>query len=370
MMTSYRPTRMSISRSAIVQNIQNIKRYYEEQNRPIRHFFAVVKANGYGHGMEEVVRASESEVNYFAVATVDEALRLRKMTKLPILVLGPSPVESIPEAVTHQITLTVPSVEWLVEAENQYPREPLILHMKLNTGMNRIGLQTGEEIERAFQLLRNTAYEIEGVFTHFARADEEERSWTDEQVRIFEELLQYFPERPSIVHVSNSAATLRFPEYVYDGVRYGISLYGLPPSPYVETILPIRLIKAMTLTTEVAKITKVPSQSQISYGGTYETKKLEYVATLPIGYADGLRRQLTGQQVIIKGSKYPIIGTICMDQCMILVNENISVGEIVTLIGIDKGEEISVNDWSNSLNTINYEVCTSFSARISRELSQ
>lgn len=369
-MTSYRPTRITISRSAIVHNIRSIKQYYEDQKRPIRYFFAVVKANGYGHGMEQVAQAAEKEVNYFAVATIDEALKLRKCTDLPILVLGPSPVRSIPDAVTHQITLTVPSVDWLSEATREYPKHSLTLHIKLNTGMNRIGLRTANEIAQVFRLLQHTSYDVEGVFTHFARADEEDRTWTDEQVDRFEQLLRQFPERPRIVHVSNSAATLRFPEYVYDGVRYGISLYGLAPSPFVETMLPVSLKKAMTLTTEVALVKTLPPQTQISYGGIYETKHLERIATLPIGYADGLRRQLTGQYILIKGEKFPIIGTICMDQCMILVNENISVGEIVTLIGIDKGEEISVNDWSNSLNTINYEVCTSFSARISRELSQ
>jgi alanine racemase len=363
----YRPTKAIVNLQAIQENIKNLKQYLPHQTSII----AVVKADGYGHGEVEVAQAAiDAGARMVSVATPDEALHLRNGgIEADILVMGPSPVDFAEKAATLGIRVTVSEAEWLRQAVKFIERvdRPLNVHVKIDSGMGRIGLRSEDAVREIIEVIEGTtAIRLEGTFTHFACADEEDSSRTEEQFNRFMELVDKFPQRPPFVHASNSAATLLYPEYALDAVRFGISLYGIAPSSYVETKLPFELKKAFTLETELAYVKKLEKGSRISYGGTYETEQDEWIGTLPIGYADGLKRGLRGQEVLIAGERMPIVGTICMDQCMVRLPRKLHVGEKVTLIGRQGEEEITMEEWADRLGTIPYEIAVTIGKRVPR----
>lgn len=364
---NYRPTKALIQLNAIQENLKNLKRYLPDQTGVI----AVVKADGYGHGEVEVAQAAiEAGVMMVAVATPDEAIRLRDGGILsPILVMGPSPVEFAEKAVELDIRVTVSDAKWLqaaVYGSTRFER-PLNIHVKIDSGMGRIGLRDECALKEIIEVVNeSSSILVEGVFTHFACADEENAEPTMEQFQKFMTLVAAFPEKPPIVHASNSAATLLYPEYALDAVRFGISLYGIAPSSFVESKLPFRLHRALTLETELAYVKYLEKGNRISYGGTYETTEGEWIGTIPIGYADGLKRGLRGQEVLIAGERMPIVGTICMDQCMVKLPRELPIGEKVTLIGVQGEEEITMEEWALRLGTIPYEIAVTISKRVPR----
>lgn len=364
---NYRPTKALVQLSAIQENLKNLKQYLPEQTGVI----AVVKADGYGHGEVEVARAAiEAGAMMVSVATPDEAVRLREGGILsPILVMGPSPVEFAVQAVQLDICVTISDAQWLQEAVDgikQFER-PMKVHVKIDSGMGRIGLRTEDELIEILDVVNASDHiQVEGVFTHFACADEENAGPTNEQFHKFMALVSAFPKKPPIVHASNSAATLLYPEYALDAVRFGISLYGIAPSSFVESKLPFQLHRALTLETELAYVKCLEKGNRISYGGTYETTEGEWIGTIPIGYADGLKRGLRGQEVLIAGERMPIVGTICMDQCMVKLPRELPVGEKVTLIGVQGEEEITMEEWAIRLGTIPYEIAVTISKRVPR----
>jgi len=362
----YRPTKAIVNLRAIQENINNLKQYLPHHTSII----AVVKADGYGQGEVQVAQAAiEAGARMVSVATPDEALYLRNGgITADILVMGPSPVNFAEKAATLGIHVTVSDAEWLRQAiEVIEGDQPLNVHVKIDSGMGRIGLRHENAIREIVEVIKGTTtIRLEGAFTHFACADEEDSSRTEEQFNRFMELVDKFPQRPPLVHASNSAATLLYPEYALDAVRFGISLYGIAPSSYVETKLPFELKKAFTLETELAYVKKLEKGSRISYGGTYETEQDEWIGTLPIGYADGLKRGLRGQEVLIAGERMPIVGTICMDQCMVKLPRELQVGEKVTLIGRQGEEEITMEEWADRLGTIPYEIAVTIGKRVPR----
>ncbi|WP_025783177.1 alanine racemase [Sporosarcina sp. D27] len=365
---NYRPTRAVVDVGAIRANVRNLKEFLPAETGII----AVVKADGYGHGAAESARAAFQEgAMMAAVATPDEALDLRKAgIQQPILVLGPVPMNFLKEAIRQEITVTIPGVQWAQAAADELRgiQESLNTHVKIDTGMGRIGVRSEEEIVELVKILEGTsAIRVEGIFTHFATADEQDVKRTEEQFRSFDRLVACFPERPKLVHAANSAAALRFPDYALDAVRFGIGMYGIAPSEVVASELPFQLERALRLQTEIAFVKQIKSSGPISYGGTYVAQPGEWIATLPIGYADGLKRGLRNQHVLVRGQRVPIIGTICMDQCMVQLPERYPEGEPVVLLGKQGNEEITMEEWATRIGTIPYEIAVTIARRVQRQ---
>lgn len=363
----YRPTKAIIDLEAIKENIKLLKGHLGEKTSII----AVVKADGYGHGDVEIVRAAlEAGAAMVSVATPDEAIQLRNNGVLgDILVMAPTPVVFAKKAAELDITVAVPGVEWLKEVftEQKQFKNPLKIHMKIDCGMGRVGLRDTEVLHSMVAIIKQSENIIlDGVFTHFPCADDGCRSTTEKQCEVFKGFVELLPEKPRLVHVSNSAAALLYPEYGFDAVRFGISMYGIAPSEYVAENLPFPLQRALVVESELSYVKQLEKGSAISYGATYKTTADEWIGTIPIGYADGLRRGLRGQEVLIAGERMPIVGLICMDQCMVKLSRELAVGEKVVLIGKQDDEEVKVEEWARRLKTIPYEIVVSIASRVPR----
>lgn len=363
----YRPTKAVINASAIQNNVQSLRSYLNKETAII----AVVKADAYGHGIVEVARiALEAGAEMVSVATPDEAVVLREHgIESDILVMAPSPVSFAEVAAELGISVTVASVDWLAQAAEVAKefKKPLNIHVKIDSGMGRIGIRDKNELEQIIQLIDETEhFMLEGVFTHFPCADESDAAPTKRQQALFMEFVEMFPEKPTYVHVSNSATTLLYPDFQFDAVRFGISLYGIAPSRYVQGELPFLLKSALSLESELSFVKQVKKGQSISYGATYTTEGEEWIGTIPIGYADGLKRNLRGQEVLIDGERMPLVGTICMDQCMVKLPRKMAIGTPVTLIGTQGEEEITVEEWAERIDTIPYEIVVSISKRVPR----
>jgi len=364
----YRPTRAEISLDAVDHNIQEFRAALP----PGMHIMAVVKADAYGHGSIEVAKqAVRSGASYIGVAFLDEALELRRADiDAPILVLGYTPPEGVSVAREHHVTLTVYS-EDVLEALEGLPESELEskIHIKIDTGMGRLGLHDEKEairfIDRALEL---KGVSVEALFTHYARADETDKSRTKEQYLRMNSIVEHYRQRGvafPLLHSGNSAAAMDIPEYCYNMVRLGIAMYGLYPSEEVNR-QHIALMPALSFITGVVMVKRVPAGTQISYGGIYQTKQEELIATLPVGYADGYTRMLTGKaHVLVRGHKVPIVGRICMDQCMINVTGlDVGVGDEVVLIGKQGDSVLSADELAAHLGTINYEITCMLSSRV------
>ncbi|MFJ7733798.1 alanine racemase [Lysinibacillus sp. NPDC097231] len=364
----FRPTKAIVDLKAIQQNIKNLKKLL----RPKVQIIAVVKANAYGHGDLAVAKAAlEAGATILAVATPDEALHIRANFEEPdILILGASPLSFVPYAAQQRIILTAFASEWVQQAIPFIANEanPLRLHIKVDSGMGRIGVRSEQELLDLYQTIQTADnVELDGIFTHFATADEEDTSYFDKQVYFFEQCVSALPEKPRLVHASNTATSLvKDARLQYDAIRYGISMYGLSPSSYVEGILPFSLQPAFSLESELVHVKKLQTGDSVGYGATFVAPTDMWIGTIPIGYADGVIRKLGGQEVLIDGKRMPIVGRICMDQCMVALPKAYAIGEKVTLIGGQGQDVISMNEWAAKLETINYEVPCIITARVPR----
>ncbi|MBU9672278.1 alanine racemase [Planococcus sp. CP5-4] len=361
-MEMYRPTKAVINLQAIRNNLAAFQKRAGDAE-----VIAVVKADGYGHGAEEIARtAVECGIRMLAVATPDEALLLRRAEiEQDILVMGAVPAAFVPVAQRENIIVTALSLEWIEAAEKAAASgQRLRVHLKVDSGMGRIGIQPGEA-ETAFAKLASEKFSFEGIFTHFAAADDEDPTLFERQVDRMNGVLEQLPKRV-MVHVSNSAAALMHPFVASDAVRIGISLYGIAPSPYVGEHSPVTLEPALSLETQIVHIKKVQPGATISYGATYRSEGEEWIATLPIGYADGMLRGLQGQEVLVRGERAPVVGRICMDQCMIRLSEELPVGEPVQLIGRQGDGEVLIDEWAEKLGTIPYEIPCILTKRVPR----
>lgn len=377
MQQQYRATRAEINLDHLQANVTAFRRALPEGMK----FLACVKADAYGHGAVQVARELASiGVDYLSVAFLDEAIELRHAgLKLPILVLGYTPPEGIRTAWENNITVTVFSPE-VREAIRQLPADaesrPLKVHIKIDSGMGRLGLLPGPDaisfIESLYAL---SQAEVEGLFTHFSKADEEDKSYTLEQYRRFESVVASLGEKgfsPPLIHTGNSATAIDTPQLSYNMVRVGISLYGLYPSDEVNHQT-VALSPVLTLKTELVYVKTLPPHWGVSYGAKYVTDQDEVIGTLPIGYADGYSRMLSGKaEVLIRGRRVPVVGTICMDQCMVTLQsfageaEEIHAGEEVVLIGQQSGQCITADELASQLGTIHYEVICMISHRVPR----
>ncbi|WP_435922150.1 alanine racemase [Paenibacillus sp. DYY-L-2] len=377
MQVKYRPTQAVIDLDALYSNYTELR-----QGLPAgMKFLACVKANAYGHGAVIIARELERYgADYLSVAFLDEALELRRAgIKLPILVLGYTPPHGLAAAWEHDITLTLFSEEVLeaikaLDASN-FPHK-LKVHIKIDSGMGRLGLLPGAEaVEFVRRVMEIPHVEVEGLFTHFATADEEDKSYTLEQYRRFQDVAGALRENGfqiPIIHTGNSAIAIDLPELSCQMVRVGIALYGLYPSEEVKKDR-IKLRPILSLKTEVVRVKKLPPHSTVSYGARYVTGREESIATLPIGYADGYSRMLGGKaQVLIRGRRVPVVGTICMDQCMVSLQpladeaEEIQAGEEVVLIGQQSGGIITAGELASALGTIPYELICMLAHRVPR----
>ena len=364
----HRPTKLIIDTKVITENVVNeIKRLPEKVE-----LFAVVKANGYGHGAVESAKAAkEGGATGFCVAILDEAIELREAgIEEPILILSVVNPKFINLALQYDVSVTVATLEWLEEI-NQYidqsnSNNVLKVHLKVDTGMGRIGFTEASTVQAAISsILENDKIEWEGIFTHFSTADEKNDSYYKKQLTCFKLVLDSLKKYPKYIHVANSATTLWHHENIGNMIRYGIAMYGLNPSG--KTLpTPIELKPALSLVSELIQVKEVPVGHGIGYGKTYVTKTNEWIGTIPIGYADGWLRHLQGFYVLVDGKKCEIVGRICMDQCMIRLRGPVKVGTLVTLIGKNGQEMITTQMVAEKLSTIQYEVVCTFSERLPR----
>lgn len=364
---NFRPTKALINLQAIQQNVRHLKSLLQ----PDVQIIAVVKANAYGHGDVEVAKSAiEAGATILATATPEEALHLRRhFPAIEILLLGYSPAHFAPYAAEENIALTVYSKEWIEQVNTQYTlSKTLKLHIKVDTGMGRIGVTTSEELLQLYETLTsNEKLVVEGIFTHFATADEEDNTYFMKQVNKFLAFLNLLPQRPPIVHAANTATIYTKDKSLqFNAVRFGISMYGLAASDYVKKNGPVPLYPAFSLETELIAVKEIEAGESIGYGNSFTTTERSYIGTIPIGYADGLLRKLTGQHVLVNGKRVPIVGRICMDQCMILLPTAYNIGEKVTLIGKQQNEVITLDEWAMHLNTINYEIPCIITSRVPR----
>lgn len=359
----HRPTKIVVDLQAIQQNLKN-----ELAHNQGKDIFVAVKANGYGHGAVAVSKAAlEVGVTGLCVATIDEAIELRENgIDAPILCLGIIDISVIPLAITYDIAVPVATLDWLHAANEMLTTTPLKLHIAVDTGMGRIGFLTVEEVKEAALFIEQApAMTWEGIFTHFSTADQEEDMYWQKQNQRFKEILEHLPRLPHYVHVSNSATSL-WHDDLGNMVRFGIAMYGLNPSGTAMTAS-YPLQPALSLVSQLVQVKKVPKGEGIGYGKTYETSEMEWIGTVPIGYADGYLRKMQGFHVLVEGEFCEIVGRVCMDQLMIRLPKPVATGTRVTLIGKDKDKEITLQEVADYLDTIHYEVICSFSERIPRK---
>ncbi|MBQ8803979.1 MAG: alanine racemase [Tyzzerella sp.] len=372
-MKTYSRVYARIDLDAIEYNVERMKKNLN----PWTKIMAVIKADGYGHGAVQIAEMLES-VEYiwgFAVATLDEAIVLRSEgIQKPILVLGCVFPDQYMAMLKNDIRMNVYTEEMAEAISQMAAREGMTayMHIKLDTGMGRLGFDitegSAEAIARISEL-RNVS--LEGIFTHFAKADETDKSFTEKQMKDFIWMRDKLKEKNVVFkyeHCANSAAIIDVPEANFDLVRAGISTFGLYPSEEVNKES-VRLKPALALKSHVAFVKDIEAGTPISYGGTFVSKEKMRIATIPVGYADGYPRNLSNVgYVLIRGRKAQIVGRVCMDQFMVDVThiEGVSFGDKVTLIGKDGNETITVEDLGDLSGRFNYEFICDLGKRIPR----
>ena len=362
-----------VSLDAIAHNFAEMKKNIAEGTKMI----AVIKADGYGHGAEAIARLTDnySYIWGYAVATAEEALQLRNAgVEKPILILGLVFEEYFREMVAGDIRLTVCEYETAKKLSREAVRQDktVHIHIGLDTGMSRIGFaDTPESVEEIKKIAALDHLEIEGMFTHFARADETDKTPAADQLNrylTFAELLEKSGVHIPLKHCSNSAGIIRMKEANLDAVRAGITIYGIYPSNEVERDI-VKLEPAMELKSHISYVKDLEPGASISYGGTYTADKKIRVATIPAGYADGYPRTLSNKGwVLIHGQKAPILGRVCMDQFMVNVSDipDVKAGDEVTLIGKDGDEFISIETFGDMSGRFSYEFACDISKRVPR----
>ncbi|HHW13052.1 MAG TPA: alanine racemase [Firmicutes bacterium] len=365
-----RPTWVEIDRAALRANLRGIKALVGPDCRVM----AVVKAEAYGHGAAQVAELARAEgIEWFGVALPEEGIALRQAgVDGNILVFAPFLPEQAATYFNYDLVPTITNWESAaaLSAEALRRHQKARAHIKVDTGMGRIGFLAAKgaaAIERIFSLPGLT---VEGIYSHFATADAADLTYARQQLGAFRRVVEELESKGlniPLKHIANSGGILNLPESYFDMVRAGLILYGMWPSPWCAQGK-IVLKPAFSLKTKVVFVKRVPAGSGISYGQCYHTSKETTIATLPIGYADGWLRALSGKaRVLINGEDYPVVGTICMDQCMVDVGDApVQVGDEVVLIGEQKGKAITVEEVADHLNTINYEVVCQISSRVPR----
>ncbi|MBS3203811.1 alanine racemase [Turicibacter bilis] len=359
----YRDTWAEIDLDAITHNVKQIKDLH-----PTKEIFAVVKANGYGHGDAEVSKvAIEAGVSCLAVSGLDEALRLRNSgIEVPILVLGMTRLKDVPLAAENNISLTAHDEMWIEHLVSLPLTTPIKVHLKIDSGMHRLGLMTEEQVQKNFNRLKTAPMvEVEGIFTHMATADSD-KEYLGHQIETFKRLIANLDlSDVKYVHLENTATLLQ-KEFDFDhGIRLGLGLYGINPD---KEFIPIEfeLKPALKLLSNLVQVKKIKKGDKVGYGATYEAQEDEWIGVVPIGYADGWTRSHQGRHVIVNGYECEIIGRVCMDQMMIRLPKQFPMGTEVTLIG----DGMPVERVAAEVGTISYEILCLISDRVPRVYKQ
>lgn len=371
-----RPTWIEVDRDALANNVRKLRRRLASGTR----LMAVVKGDAYGHGAVETTRVLvRAGADACAVATLSEALELRSGgISAPILVLGYTPPHLAREAALRDITLTLYDDETAVAYATNVTCASdarLKVHIKINTGMNRLGVQPADALALLETLQKMSSIEVEGIFTHFATSDELDRSHSQRQFEVFREvlaLLQAHNLRPPVAHAANSAAILTMPDTHLDMARAGIALYGLDPDPD-QCPLPDGFRPALAWKAIVSQVRWLDAGDAVSYGREYIADRPIPVAVLPLGYADGFpRRPHTWDHVLVGGQPAPILGRVCMDQTVVdvtaafLMNGGVRVGDEAVIIGKQSDMRIRAEDAAARVGTNNYDIVSRIQARVPR----
>ena len=361
-----------ISLEAIGHNIREVKKRLPEGVK----LLGVVKANAYGHGAVPVASYLENQVDYFATATIEEAIELRENgISAPILILGYVSPSQYGDLVEYDITQTIDSYAQALALEKEAARQnrKAKAHLAVDTGMTRIGFQVTEhDADEAAKIADLPHIELEGMFTHFSCADQEDKTYCSMQMEKYDKMTALLAERGVTIplrHICNSAGIMEFDDHRFEMVRSGIITYGIYPSEEVKKER-LDLIPALSWKSHVIHVKEVGPGIGVSYGATYVTEKpMTRIATVSAGYADGYPRALSNQGcVLIHGKKAPIIGRICMDQMMVDVTDipDVQVEDVVTLVGTDGDETITIEEIANPAARFDYEMLCDISSRVPR----
>ena len=371
-MTELRPVWAEVDLAALRANVAELRRIAA----PAR-VLAVVKADGYGHGAVATGRAAvEAGATMLGVALVEEGVELREAgIEAPILVLSEPVASAAAAVVASRLTpavYTAAGIEALAKAVAEHGAGPLPVHLKIDTGMHRVGAAPEAADALAELIGAHQELRFEGLWTHLAVADEPANPYTSEQLRRFEAVrtrLAEAGERPEIGHAANTAGTLAFASARYDLVRPGIGIYGIPP--VVELGAGADLSPVLAVKARVSFVKRLPAGEAISYGLRYRVERAVNVATVPIGYGDGVPRNLAeaGGEVLVRGRRRPIAGTVTMDQLMIdMGDDEIEAGEEVVLLGRQDSEAVTAAEWAERLHTIPYEIVCNIGPRVPRRV--
>ena len=366
-----RPVWAEVNLDNIINNINEIKK-----NINAEEIIAVVKANAYGHGAVDVAPVLiENGADRLAVAMLSEALELREAgIKVPILILGYTDVAFSEMLINNDIEQTVYSLDYAKELSKKAEALGKVakIHIAVDTGMGRIGFLPNEKsVEEVVEISKLSNLRITGIFTHFSNADEQDKSYAHNQIEKFNSFINEIEKREvnlGLKHISNSASIIDIEDAHYNAIRPGIILYGYYPSDYINKDK-LKLMPALSLKCQVIHVKELPKGEYIGYGRKFRTERDSVIATLPIGYADGYIRGLYEKaHVIINGKLAPVVGKICMDQCMIDVTDvgPVKVGDEVVLLGEDNGVKNNADDIAKMLDTINYEILCMIGRRVPR----
>lgn len=370
-MKNYYRVQANINLDAVYDNVCRAKALL----KPGTKLMAVIKADGYGHGALALAKVLDSVADAYGVAILEEGIALRRagVTK-PVLILGFTPEPLYEQMIQHEIDATVYTFDMARDISSAAQRlgKKARIHIKLDTGMSRIGFLPGEESLAAIQKIAALpGIQIEGCFTHFARMDECDKTAAERQLQRYLDFVARIEAMGisiPVKHISNSAGIIEMPETNMDMVRDGICVYGLYPSEEVHKER-LALVPAMELKSCISYIKTLGAGVEIGYGGTYTTKRTTRVATIPVGYADGYPRALSNKgRVLIHGQSAPILGRICMDQFMVDVTDipDAKEGDIVTLFGRDGDAFLSVEEVSEMAHSFNYEMVCNVGKRVPR----
>ncbi|HMV26296.1 MAG TPA: alanine racemase [bacterium] len=361
-----RPTHAVIDLAAIAHNMAQIRTRVGS-----RKIMAIVKANAYGHGICEVTqKAVRSGADYIGVGFLEEALFLRQEDiEAPILVMGGILGYQVKKFVQNDLEITVSSLELAHHINDEIKNQKARVHLKIDTGMERIGVTYKQAVEFVRRVAMLPHIEIVGLYSHFATADEENLFFAHTQFERYCEIIDALKKlgiEIPIKHIANSGAVMNLDSTYVDMVRPGISLYGMYPSRFVRR--DIQLQPALSLKSKVVFIKRVPAGTGISYGHKYITPQDCNIVTVPIGYGDGYTRLLTNKaDVLIRGKRYPVVGAVCMDQLMVNIGDDrVEIGDEVILIGRSGNEEITAMELAEKIGSIPYEITCMINARVPR----